>query len=139
MAFTELETDQQKTVSALATLRVLVIDDSNTIRRSADIFLSPTCQVTLAEDGLDALTKIVDQVPDLIFCDVLMPRIDGYQLCAMVKRHDKFHRIPIVMLSSKQSLFDRARAHWVGANDYLTKPFSKESLLQKVRYYSAAP
>ncbi|MFL9926997.1 response regulator [Herbaspirillum lusitanum] len=116
-----------------AALHILVVDDSNTIRRSADLFLTQAgYQVTLAEDGFDALSKIAAQTPGLIFCDILMPRIDGYQLCALLKQNERYRDIPIVMLSSKDSLFDRARASLVGADEYLTKPFSKESLLQTV-------
>lgn len=119
--------------SDLAGLKVLVVDDSSTIRRSAEIFLKQAgCQVILAEDGFDALAKINDHDPDVIFCDILMPRLDGYQTCALIKRSPKFHETPVVMLSSKDGLFDRARGRMVGADEYLTKPFTKDSLLRTV-------
>ena len=116
-----------------AGLKVLVIDDSNTIRRSAEIFLKQGgYEVLLAEDGFDALSKVNDHDPDLIFCDILMPRLDGYQTCALIKKNSKFHGTPVVMLSSKDGLFDRARGRMVGSDQYLTKPFTKESLLKAV-------
>ena len=114
-------------------LKVLVIDDSNTIRRSAEIFLKQGGhEVMLAEDGFDALSKVNDYQPNLIFCDILMPRLDGYQTCAIIKRNAKFFDIPIVMLSSKDGVFDKARGRMVGSQDYLTKPFTKDQLLQTV-------
>ena len=113
--------------------RVLVIDDSNTIRRSAEIFLKQGGhEVLLAEDGFDALSKVNDYLPDLIFCDILMPRLDGYQTCAIIKRNAKFAAVPVVMLSSKDGVFDKARGRMVGSQDYLTKPFTKDQLLQTV-------
>ena len=117
----------------LAGVKVMVIDDSNTIRRSAEIFLGKAgATVILAEDGFDALAKIADHQPELIFCDILMPRLDGYQTCAMIKKSPRFKEIPVVMLSSKDGLFDRARGRLVGSERYLTKPFTKDSLLQTV-------
>lgn len=117
----------------LAGLKVMVIDDSNTIRRSAEIFLKQAgCDVILAEDGFDALSKITDCHPDLIFVDVMMPRLDGYQTCALIKKNLHFKTTPVVMLSSKDGLFDRARGRMVGSDEYLTKPFTKDSLLQAV-------
>ena len=116
--------------------RVLVIDDSNTIRRSAEIFLKQGgCEVVLAEDGFDALAKVSDHRPDLIFCDILMPRLDGYQTCAIIKRNPEFANVPVIMLSSKDGLFDKARGRMVGSEDYLTKPFTKDQLLQAVRLH----
>jgi twitching motility two-component system response regulator PilG len=116
-----------------AVARVMVIDDSNTIRRSAEIFLKQGgCDVVLAEDGFDALAKISDHHPDVIFCDILMPRLDGYQTCAIIKRNPKFAGVPVIMLSSKDGLFDKARGRMVGSEDYLTKPFTKDQLLQAV-------
>ena len=107
--------------------KVLVIDDSNTIRRSAEIFLKQGGHdVMLAEDGFDALSKVNDYLPHLIFCDILMPRLDGYQTCAIIKRNDKFASTPIVMLSSKDGVFDKARGRMVGSQEYLTKPFTKD-------------
>lgn len=116
--------------------KVLVIDDSNTIRRSAEIFLRQGgYTVVLAEDGFDALSKVNDHDPELIFCDILMPRLDGYQTCAIIKRNPRFARVPVIMLSSKDGLFDKARGRMVGSEDYLTKPFTKEQLLKVVEQY----
>jgi len=120
--------------------RVLVIDDSNTIRRSAEIFLKQGgCEVVLAEDGFDALAKVSDHHPDLIFCDILMPRLDGYQTCAIIKRNPQFAAVPVIMLSSKDGLFDKARGRMVGSEDYLTKPFTKDQLLQAVHQHRRVP
>ncbi|MDW5443572.1 MULTISPECIES: response regulator [unclassified Polaromonas] len=120
-------------------LKVLVIDDSNTIRRSAEIFLKQGGhEVLLAEDGFDALSKVNDYLPDLIFCDILMPRLDGYQTCAIIKRNPKFSGVPIVMLSSKDGVFDKARGRMVGSQDYLTKPFTKDQLLHTVQELGSA-
>ncbi|MCB1980446.1 MAG: response regulator [Rhodoferax sp.] len=116
--------------------RVLVIDDSNTIRRSAEIFLRQGGhEVVLAEDGFDALAKISDHAPDLIFCDILMPRLDGYQTCAIIKRNPRFSGVPVIMLSSKDGLFDKARGRMVGSEEYLTKPFTKDQLLRAVEVF----
>lgn len=121
------------------TLKILVVDDSNTIRRSAEIFLKAgKHDVMLAEDGFDALAKVSDYHPDLIFCDILMPRLDGYQTCAIIKRNAKFSGVPIVMLSSKDGVFDKARGRMVGAQDYLTKPFTKDQLLKAVEQFGVA-
>ena len=117
----------------LAGVKVMVIDDSNTIRRSAEIFLVQAgCQVILAEDGFDALSKIADHAPDVVFCDIMMPRLDGYQTCALIKKNARFSATPVIMLSSKDGLFDRARGRMVGSDEYLTKPFTKDSLLKTV-------
>jgi twitching motility two-component system response regulator PilG len=117
---------------------VLVIDDSNTIRRSAEIFLRQGgYEVILAEDGFDALAKVNDFEPDLIFCDILMPRLDGYQTCAIIKRNPRFAHVPVIMLSSKDGVFDKARGRMVGSDDYLTKPFTKDQLLQAVAHFRA--
>ena len=116
--------------------KVLVIDDSNTIRRSAEIFLRQGGhEVVLAEDGFDALSKVNDHDPQLIFCDILMPRLDGYQTCAIVKRNPRFAHVPVIMLSSKDGLFDKARGRMVGSEEYLTKPFTKEQLLRAVETF----
>ena len=121
-----------------STFKVLVIDDSNTIRGSAEIFLKQGGhEVVLAEDGFDALAKVNDYQPHLIFCDILMPRLDGYQTCAIIKRNPKFSGVPIVMLSSKDGVFDKARGRMVGAQDYLTKPFTKDQLLQAVQQFGS--
>lgn len=123
---------------ALSGTRVMVIDDSNTIRRSAEIFLMQAgCQVILAENGFDALAKIADHQPDVIFVDIMMPRLDGYQTCALIKKNGKHKATPVIMLSSKDSLFDRARGRMVGSDEYLTKPFSKDSLLRAVETHLA--
>ncbi len=122
----------------LSGIKVMVIDDSNTIRRSAEIFLVQAgCKVILAEDGFDALSKITDHQPDVIFCDIMMPRLDGYQTCALIKKNARFAGTPVVMLSSKDGLFDRARGRMVGSDEYLTKPFTKDSLLKAVGAHGA--
>ena len=117
----------------IAGLKVMVIDDSNTIRRSAEIFLGQAgCQVLLAEDGFDALAKIADHNPDIIFVDIMMPRLDGYQTCALIKKNAELASTPVIMLSSRDGLFDRARGRMAGSDEYLTKPFTKDSLLKAV-------
>ena len=114
-------------------LKVMVIDDSNTIRKSAEIFLGQAgCEVILAEDGFDALAKIADHGPDLIFVDIMMPRLDGYQTCSLIKKNPRLAATPVIMLSSKDGLFDRARGKMAGSDEYLTKPFTKDSLLKTV-------
>ena len=116
-----------------AGVKVMVIDDSNTIRRSAEIFLKQAgCEVILADDGFDALAKIVEHSPQIIFCDIMMPRLDGYQTCALLRQNETWRNVPFVMLSSKDGLFDRARGAMAGSTEYLTKPFTRESLLQAV-------
>ena len=117
----------------LSCKKVVLIDDSNTIRRSGEIFLSQAgCQVVLAEDGFDGLSKVVDHQPDVIFIDVMMPHLDGYQTCALIKNHPHFGNIPVVMLTSKDTLFDRARAKLAGSDQYLIKPFTKKSLVETI-------
>jgi twitching motility two-component system response regulator PilG len=131
--------DATPAAPAQPAVRVLVIDDSNTIRRSAEIFLRQGGhEVVLAEDGFDALAKVNDHTPDLIFCDILMPRLDGYQTCAIIKRNPRFTAVPVIMLSSKDGVFDKARGRMVGSEDYLTKPFTKEQLLRAVAQYHPA-
>ena len=123
--------------STASGFKVLVIDDSNTIRRSAEIFLKQGGhEVLLAEDGFDALAKIADHQPEVIFCDIMMPRLDGYQTCALIKKNQRFRNTPLIMLSSKDGLFDRARGRMVGSDQYLTKPFTKDSLLQAVATFA---
>ena len=118
----------------LSGIKVMVIDDSNTIRRSAEIFLLKTgCEVILAEDGFDALAKIADHSPQVIFVDIMMPRLDGYQTCALIKKNPRLRTTPVIMLSSKDGLFDRARGRLVGSDEYLTKPFTKDTLMEAVR------
>ena len=114
-------------------LRVMVIDDSKTIRRTAETLLKKVgCDVITAVDGFDALAKIADTHPSIIFVDIMMPRLDGYQTCALIKKNQRFRVTPVIMLSSKDGLFDRARGRMVGSDQYLTKPFTKDSLLQAV-------
>lgn len=111
-------------------LKILVVDDSKTIRRTAESLLSKEgCQVFTAIDGFDALSKIADHQPDLIFVDIMMPRLDGYETCSLIKHNKMFKEIPVIMLSSKDGLFDRARGRIVGSEQYLTKPFTKDELL----------
>ena len=114
----------------------MVVDDSHTIRRSAEIFLKRAGhEVFLAEDGFDALAQVNDLVPDLIFCDVLMPRLDGYQTCAIIKHNARLASVPVVMLSSKDGVFDKARGRIAGADHYITKPFTNEQLLHAVQQF----
>jgi twitching motility two-component system response regulator PilG len=114
----------------LSGLKILVVDDSKTIRRTAETLLSKEgCQVFTAIDGFDALSKIADHQPDLIFVDIMMPRLDGYQTCSLIKHNKVFKETPVIMLSSKDGLFDRARGRIVGSEQYLTKPFTKDELL----------
>ncbi len=111
-------------------LKILVIDDSKTIRRTAETLLTKEgCTVFTAIDGFDALSKIADHQPDLIFVDIMMPRLDGYETCSLIKHNKVFRKTPVIMLSSKDGLFDRARGRIVGSEQYLTKPFTKDELL----------
>ena len=122
--------------SATGSVKVLVIDDSNTIRRSAEIFLRQAgYEVILAEDGFDALAKISDHQPRVIFVDIMMPRLDGYQTCALIKQNPTLKATPVIMLSSKDGVFDRARGRLAGSDRYLTKPFTKEGLVAAVEEY----
>jgi twitching motility two-component system response regulator PilG len=117
-------------------VKVMVIDDSKTIRRTAESLLKKAgCEVTTATDGFEALAMIADHHPDVIFVDIMMPRLDGYQTCALIKHNDVFKNIPVIMLSSKDGLFDRARGRIVGSEQYLTKPFTKDELLGAIRRY----
>lgn len=121
----------------LSGVKVLLIDDSNTIRRSGEIFLRQAgCEVVLAEDGFDGLSKVVEHHPDLIFIDVMMPRLDGYQACALIKNNPHFKQIPVVMLTSKDTLFDRARGKLVGSDQYLIKPFNKKNIVDAVAMHT---
>lgn len=127
-----MATAQDKS-SDLAGIKVLVIDDSKTIRRAAETLLSEHgCKVVTAVDGFEALAKIVDHQPQLIFVDVMMPRLDGYQTCALIKNNPHFQDTPVIMLTSKDGLFDRARGRLVGSDQYLTKPFTGEQLVSAV-------
>ncbi len=122
----------------LSDLKVMVIDDSNTIRRAADVLLKKTgCTVITAEDGFDALSKIVAARPDIIFIDVMMPRLNGYETCSIIRSNPEFANTPLVLLSSKSSFCDKAKGAVVGASSYLTKPFSKDELLTTISKYTA--
>lgn len=117
-------------------LKVMVIDDSKTIRRTAETLLKKEgCEVITANDGFEALAKIADHNPHIIFVDIMMPRLDGYQTCALIKHNQKFKNTPVIMLSSKDGLFDRARGRIVGSEQYLTKPFTKEELLGAIEQH----
>ena len=123
----------------LAGLKIMVIDDSRTIRKSAETMLGREgCEVLTADDGFEALSLIYKHHPDLIFVDIMMPRLDGYQTCAIIKNHERFRSTPVVMLTSKDGLFDKARGRIVGSDHYLTKPFTKDELLQTVREQAPA-
>jgi len=121
----------------LTGLKILVIDDSKTIRRTAETLLAKEgCEVFTAIDGFDALAKIADHRPDIIFVDIMMPRLDGYQTCALIKHNQMFKQTPVIMLSSKDGLFDRARGRLVGSEQYLTKPFTKDELLGAIHNHT---
>jgi len=127
-----LQKEDTSDLSAL-NVKVMVIDDSKTIRRSAETLLKKVgCNVVTAVDGFEALAKITEHKPDIIFVDIMMPRLDGYQTCALIKNNQTFKAIPVIMLSSKDSIFDRARGRIVGSEEYLTKPFSKEDLINAI-------
>jgi twitching motility two-component system response regulator PilG len=127
------------TSSHLKGLKVLVIDDSKTIRKTAETLLSKEgCEVYTAVDGFDALAKVADYTPDIVFVDIMMPRLDGYQTCSLIKHNKVFKSIPVIMLSSKDGLFDRARGRIVGSEYYLTKPFTKDELLSAIETHVAA-
>ena len=132
--------DLRATDSRLAGVCVMVIDDSVTIRRSAEIFLEKAgCRVVLAEDGFDALAKIGERRPDLIFVDIVMPRLDGYQTCALIKKSVRHCATPVIMLSSKNSMFDRARGRMAGSKEHLAKPFTRENMLAAVEANLSRP
>lgn len=119
-------------------LRILVVDDSATIRRSAETMLAKEgCEVITAENGFEALSKIARHRPDLIFVDIMMPRLDGYQTCAIIKNNAEFRSTPVIMLTSKDGLFDKARGRVVGSDLYLTKPFTREELLDAVKQHAS--
>lgn len=123
-------------MSELSGLKVMVIDDSKTIRRTAESLLKKAgCEVITASDGFEALAKITESKPNIIFVDILMPRLDGYQTCALIKNNSIFRETPVIMLSSKDSIFDRARGRIVGSEQYLTKPFTKEDLLGAIKQH----
>lgn len=123
-------------LNSLDGLKVMVIDDSKTIRRTAETLLKKSgCEVVTATDGFEALSKILEHRPNIIFVDIMMPRLDGYQTCALIKNNKMFKEIPVIMLSSKDGLFDRARGRIVGSEQYLTKPFTKDELLGAITQY----
>ncbi|MEZ0469373.1 twitching motility response regulator PilG [Luteimonas salinilitoris] len=127
-------TQDEKRAGSLDGLRVMVIDDSKTIRRTAETLLRREgADVTTAVDGFEALAKIADQHPQIIFVDIMMPRLDGYQTCALIKNNQMFRQTPVIMLSSKDGLFDKARGRIVGSEQYVTKPFTREELLDAIR------
>ena len=120
-----------------AELTIMIIDDSKTIRRTAETLLEKAgCKVVTATDGFDALAKIADTRPDLIFVDIMMPRLDGYQTCALIKNNSEFKKTPVIMLSSKDGLFDKAKGRIVGSDQYLTKPSSKNELLAAIEQHT---
>jgi twitching motility two-component system response regulator PilG len=126
--------EQAADETELAGLRVMVIDDSNTIRRTAELLLKKAgCEVITAVDGFQALAKIRDHRPQIIFVDIMMPRLDGYQTCALIKNNATWRATPVIMLSSKDGLFDKARGRVVGSQEYLTKPFTSDELLGAIR------
>jgi len=121
---------------SLTGIKVMVIDDSKTIRRTAETLLKKEgCEVITATDGFEALSKITDHRPDIIFIDIMMPRLDGYQTCALIKRNKNYKETPVILLTSKDGLFDRARGRIVGSDQYLTKPFTREELLGAIKQY----
>ena len=129
--------DSMNQMDTAAVLKVLIVDDSKTIRRTAEALLSKAgYDVVTASDGFSALAEVVEHHPDIIFMDIMMPRLDGYQTCALIKNNEKFRSTPIIMLSSKDGLFDRARGRIVGSDQYLTKPFTKEELLASIKEHT---
>ena len=124
------------TESSFEGIKVVIIDDSKTIRRTAEMLLKKVgCEVITATDGFDSLSKVMETKPNIIFVDIMMPRLDGYQTCALIKNNPTFKKIPIVMLSSKDGLFERARGRIVGADHYMTKPFTRDGLLNAIKAY----
>lgn len=128
--------DNEAVSGGVAGLKVMVVDDSKTIRRTAETLLKKEgCDVITATDGFEALAKIADHRPEIIFIDIMMPRLDGYQTCALIKHSQLFKDTPVIMLSSKDGLFDRARGRVVGSEEYLTKPFTREELLNAIKRF----
>lgn len=129
--------DDTEVTATTKKLRVLIVDDSATIRRSAETMLANEgCEVITAENGFEALSKITRHHPDMIFVDIMMPRLDGYQTCAIIKNNAEFRETPVVMLTSKDGLFDMARGRVVGSDQYLTKPFTRDELLGAVKQHT---
>lgn len=123
----------QNTHRGTNSLKIMVIDDSKTIRKTAEEYLIEFGhEVVLADNGYDALSVIVDLKPDVVFLDIMMPKLDGYQTCALVKHNHEYKDIPVIMLSSKDGVYDKAKARVVGADDYITKPFSPDDLLKVI-------
>lgn len=132
-----MDTPEAPQSAEFSGLKIMVVDDSKTIRRTAETLLAKAgCVIDTAVDGFDALGRIPVFEPDLIFIDILMPRLDGYQTCALIKNNRRFRRTPVILLSSKDSIFDKARGRIVGADDYLTKPFTSEELLAALRQHA---
>lgn len=130
--------EPKRDIKGISDLTVMIIDDSKTIRKSAESLLSKEgCEVCTAEDGFDALAKIAEYKPDLIFVDIMMPRLDGYQTCTLIKNNRQFRDTPVIMLTSKDSIFDKARGRIVGSEEYLTKPFTREDLMQAISRHAA--
>lgn len=128
--------DEQEKRPDMTGMRVMVIDDSKTIRRTAETLLKKEgCDVVTATDGFEALAKISDHQPQIIFVDIMMPRLDGYQTCALIKNNQVFKQTPVIMLSSRDGLFDKARGRIVGSEQYLTKPFTRDELLGAIRRF----
>ena len=123
----------------LSSLKIMIIDDSKTIRKSAEtLLIKEGCEVLTAEDGFEALAVIAVSKPDIIFVDIMMPRLDGYQTCTLIKNNRQFRDTPVIMLTSKDSIFDKARGRIVGSEEYLTKPFTRDDLLQAVNRHASA-
>ncbi len=134
-----MNSKQDSQVNGFQGLKVMVIDDSKTIRRTAETLLKKQgCVVVTATDGFEALAKIAEHKPDLIFVDIMMPRLDGYQTCALIKHNRNFKQTPVIMLSSKDSIFDRARGRIVGSEQYLTKPFTRDDLIGAIKQHARA-
>jgi len=117
-------------------LTVMIVDDSKTILKTAEILLNEQgCRVLTASDGFESLSIIAQEEPDMIFLDVMMPRLDGYQTCALIKSNAEYQSIPVIMLSSKDSIFDMARGRLAGSESYITKPFTRNDLLGVIEQY----
>jgi twitching motility two-component system response regulator PilG len=127
---------QPKIAGWRVSIKVMVIDDSNTIRRTAEALLKKAgYDVLTASDGFEAMSLITDNHPDIIFVDIMMPRLDGYQTCQLIKNNKKFRDTPVIMLSSKDGLFDRARGRIAGSEEHVNKPFTQEELIEVITKY----
>jgi twitching motility two-component system response regulator PilG len=137
MALPSPSNKAEQNSDASSALKVMIIDDSKTIRKSAETLLSKEgCNVLTAEDGFEALALIAKHKPDIIFVDIMMPRLDGYQTCTLIKNNRQFRDTPVIMLTSKDSIFDKARGRIVGSEEYLTKPFTRDDLLQAINRHA---